>query len=104
MSPDDARLLDILLAGRRALAFTRGMTFEEYSGDESTQSAVNCQLLIIGEAILFKSSLILIYAALVFLAFHLFVTLYEEPTLKNKFGSSYKRYCGSVPRWIPRIK
>ena len=40
-------------------------------------------LLIIGEAILFRSSLILIYAALVILAFHLFVTLYEEPTLKK---------------------
>ena len=61
-------------------------------------------LLIIGEAILFESSLILVYAASVFLAFHLFVTVYEEPTLKKKFGSSYTRYCGSVPRWIPRMK
>jgi protein-S-isoprenylcysteine O-methyltransferase Ste14 len=61
-------------------------------------------LLLIGEALLFESSLILIYASLVFLAFHLFVIVYEEPTLRKKFGSSYERYCSSVPRWVPRIR
>jgi protein-S-isoprenylcysteine O-methyltransferase Ste14 len=36
------------------------------------------------------------------LAAHLFVTLYEEPTLRKKFGAAYEQYCRDVPRWIPR--
>jgi protein-S-isoprenylcysteine O-methyltransferase Ste14 len=39
----------------------------------------------------------------VFLAFYLFVTLYEEPHLKNTFGAAYEDYVRKVPRWIPRI-
>ncbi len=46
---------------------------------------------------------LLIYAAVLFLAFHTFVTLYEEPTLKRTFGASYEEYRRHVPRWIPRI-
>ena len=34
--------------------------------------------------------------------FHLFVTLYEEPTLRRSFGVGYEEYCARVPRWIPR--
>jgi protein-S-isoprenylcysteine O-methyltransferase Ste14 len=32
----------------------------------------------------------------------LFVVLYEEPTLRRKFGAEYEEYCRNVPRWIPR--
>jgi protein-S-isoprenylcysteine O-methyltransferase Ste14 len=39
---------------------------------------------------------------LFFIATHLFVIFYEEPTLKRKFGSGYEQYLKSVPRWIPR--
>jgi protein-S-isoprenylcysteine O-methyltransferase Ste14 len=46
---------------------------------------------------------LLLYAVLVFLAFHTFVTFYEEPTLKRTFGAPYEDYCKRVPRWIPRI-
>jgi len=59
---------------------------------------------LIGEAIFFASLLLIFYAVLVFLCFHLFVVIYEEPALKAKFGDSYRRYCDSVPRWIPRRK
>ncbi len=58
-------------------------------------------LVLIGEAILFESALILIYAAMVFAVFHLWVVYYEEPTLRRKFGESYEKYCDSVSRWIP---
>ena len=34
---------------------------------------------------------------------HLFVVIYEEPTLERRFGESYRRYKKSVNRWIPRI-
>jgi hypothetical protein len=33
----------------------------------------------------------------------LFVQLYEEPTLREMFGSEYEEYCKNVPRWLPRI-
>jgi protein-S-isoprenylcysteine O-methyltransferase Ste14 len=52
--------------------------------------------------LVFSASL-LIYAALLMVAFHLFVVLYEEPTLGQRFGESYERYRNAVPRWIPRI-
>lgn len=58
--------------------------------------------LLIGEAIFFASLVLALYAVIVFLWFHLFVVLYEEPNLRKKFGDSYRKYCESVPRWIPR--
>jgi len=33
-----------------------------------------------------------------------FVTLYEEPTLRRMFGGDYREYCDNVPRWIPRLR
>jgi protein-S-isoprenylcysteine O-methyltransferase Ste14 len=52
--------------------------------------------------ILWSPSLPLILAPILFfLAAQLFVTLYEEPTLKRKFGAAYEDYVRRVPRWIP---
>lgn len=62
--------------------------------------AVLCVL--IGEAILFESAVILIFAAILFSWFHPWVIFYEETVLKRKFGESYQNYCRKVPRWIPR--
>lgn len=47
-------------------------------------------------------SVLLMTLAALFLA-HLFVILYEEPNLREKFGRDYEDYCSSVPRWIPRV-
>jgi protein-S-isoprenylcysteine O-methyltransferase Ste14 len=33
----------------------------------------------------------------------LFVLLYEQPTLRGKFGSDYEEYCRNVRAWIPRL-
>jgi len=60
--------------------------------------------ILIGHFLWFKTIWLLAYAVVVFLAFHLFVTFYEEPTLQEKFGAAYEQYCKSVPRWIPKIK
>jgi protein-S-isoprenylcysteine O-methyltransferase Ste14 len=60
-------------------------------------------LILIGEVVLFESALILIYAAIVFSVFHLWVFFYEEPTLRRKFGESYEKYCRNVSRWIPGV-
>jgi protein-S-isoprenylcysteine O-methyltransferase Ste14 len=55
--------------------------------------------------ILWSPSIPLIVAAfLFFTAAHLFVTFYEEPTLKRKFGVEYEEYLKRVPRWFPKIK
>ena len=63
---------------------------------------VGILLVVLGEAILFASPLILRYALLLWVLFHLFIIYYEEPTLRKKFGTAYAEYCRNVPRWIPR--
>jgi protein-S-isoprenylcysteine O-methyltransferase Ste14 len=51
------------------------------------------------------ANLLLISAvAVVALGVHLFVILYEEPTLRRKFGAEYEAYCRNVRRWWPRLK
>jgi protein-S-isoprenylcysteine O-methyltransferase Ste14 len=59
-------------------------------------------LLVVGEALLFRSAALLLYAAALWLTFHLFVLLYEEPHLRGRFGPPYDEYVRSVPRWVPR--
>jgi protein-S-isoprenylcysteine O-methyltransferase Ste14 len=58
---------------------------------------------ILGQAVLFGDWRLLLYGALVFVAFHIFVLAYEEPTLRESFGAEYESYCANVPRWIPRL-
>jgi len=65
---------------------------------------VGVLIIIVGHIFWFKTVWTAAYAAIIFLAFHLFVTLYEEPTLKKNFGASYEDYLQKVPRWIPSIK
>ncbi len=59
--------------------------------------------LVLGEALLYGSGAVAVYALLLALAFHLFVLLYEEPTLRRMFGADYEEYVRRVPRWIPRL-
>src|SRR5262249_29874555 len=58
-------------------------------------------LLLLGEAVLFESWILLGYAILVGAGFHLFVIYYEEPTLARKFEVKYEVYRVRVPRWLP---
>jgi protein-S-isoprenylcysteine O-methyltransferase Ste14 len=55
-----------------------------------------------GAALYYQSLSILIYTGLFFLITHLFVVLYEEPTLRRTFGDDYEAYFGRVRRWIPK--
>jgi len=60
--------------------------------------------LALASAALFYESLPLLgYAAVFFLATHVFVLLYEEPTLRRTFGQEYEAYCRQVRRWWPNI-
>ena len=58
---------------------------------------------IAGQALLFGQAELLAYAAAAWLAFHLFVIRYEEPTLRRQFADDYEQYRRAVPRWIPRL-
>ena len=60
-------------------------------------------LVILGEAAVFRSLHLVEYAGLMLLIAHIFVILYEEPTLHHQFGESYDVYRRSVPRWIPKF-
>ena len=50
MERDEAYLLDILIAARKALQFLEGMTWQEFAQSELHQNAVIRPLEIIGEA------------------------------------------------------
>lgn len=64
---------------------------------------VGVLLAILGQALLYESDLIFLYAAVVWAVFHTVVLLYEEPILEKLFGETYRLYRESVPRWIPRL-
>ena len=57
-----------------------------------------------GEVLLFRSRGLLLFAVCLWLGFHLFVSLYEEPTLTRRYGDEYLRFKQNVPRWMPRLK
>jgi protein-S-isoprenylcysteine O-methyltransferase Ste14 len=57
---------------------------------------------VLGEAWLFLWLPLLAYAAVLGLAFHVFVVAYEELTLARTFGETYLAYRRSVRRWVPK--
>jgi protein-S-isoprenylcysteine O-methyltransferase Ste14 len=59
--------------------------------------------IVVGQALIFSSLSLLIYAAVVWTSFHLFVLLYEEPALRRRYGHAYDAYQSRVPRWLPRF-
>jgi protein-S-isoprenylcysteine O-methyltransferase Ste14 len=64
--------------------------------------SVLCVML--GEALAFRS-VVLVEIACAFFAFAaLFVMVFEEPALRRKFGGEYEAYCRQVPRWLPRLR
>lgn len=59
-------------------------------------------IVVIGEAIAWRSPWIAGYALLLAGLAHLYVVKREEPRLRERFGMSYADYCQRVPRWLPR--
>ena len=59
-------------------------------------------LIVGGEAWLFQSMGLLLYALGLAAAFHLVVVGYEEPRLRKRFGAPYEEYQHAVSRWVPR--
>ena len=58
-------------------------------------------MLLLGETAFFESIALLQYTLAWFVAVHLVVVLYEEPSLRRRFGEPYQRYCRLVYRWLP---
>jgi protein-S-isoprenylcysteine O-methyltransferase Ste14 len=65
---------------------------------------VAVQFVLLGEAAGFGSTELIVWAATCLVFMHLFVVLYEEPALGQKFGTEYDDYRRQVPRWIPRLR
>ena len=60
--------------------------------------------LILGQGLFLGDVRVLEYGIAVWTAFHLFVLIYEEPTLRNTYGSEYEDFCTNVHRWVPRLR
>jgi protein-S-isoprenylcysteine O-methyltransferase Ste14 len=56
--------------------------------------------MLVGEALFFQSVWLGVYTLAIFLAFHLFIIIHEEPRMRRNFGEAYEAYCKTVRRWI----
>jgi protein-S-isoprenylcysteine O-methyltransferase Ste14 len=57
--------------------------------------------ILLGEAVFYGSVALLVWTVVAWIIFNFFVVLYEEPSLKRRFGPAYEAYVERVPRWIP---
>lgn len=58
---------------------------------------------LLGEALLFRSPQIYLWALTFFIINTIYFRFSEEPGLEKRFGSEYVKYKNNVPRWIPRM-
>ena len=58
---------------------------------------------IVGQALLFGKPVLLGYALGFAVVAFAFVNLYEEPTLRARYGDEYDDYRRAVPGWVPRL-
>jgi protein-S-isoprenylcysteine O-methyltransferase Ste14 len=65
---------------------------------------IGVALAILGQALIFRRLHVAEYAVIMLLIAHVFVVLYEEPTLSRQFGESYDEYKRRVPRWFPKFR
>jgi protein-S-isoprenylcysteine O-methyltransferase Ste14 len=56
-----------------------------------------------GEALLFGSWTVALWAGVFVAINHAWFVSVEEPGLERRFGASYRAYQANVPRWIPRL-
>jgi protein-S-isoprenylcysteine O-methyltransferase Ste14 len=57
-------------------------------------------LILLGWAWSFRSLGLLVYAAVIAIAFHLRIVLGEEPWLARTYGDEWRQYASRVPRWF----
>ena len=61
-------------------------------------------IILVGEAVLFASYGIALWAVLTFVFNTIYFIYSEEPGLVKRFGEEYLEYKKYVPRWIPRLR
>jgi uncharacterized protein with HEPN domain len=83
MSHDDALLVDILNAARKAKRFVEGMSFEEFAVREEVQSGVFWQIGVIGEAARHVSDTLRKQ--------HPEIPFFEMAGMRNRLVHDYKR-------------
>jgi protein-S-isoprenylcysteine O-methyltransferase Ste14 len=59
---------------------------------------------LVGQALLFGSLWLLLYAAMFWVITASFVRWYEEPTLVIEYDGEYEAYRRNVHAWIPRLR
>lgn len=64
---------------------------------------IGVNFLLLSEALLLRSSPILIWMIFFILLNTVYFIKKEEPDLLKKFGEEYAEYCKHVPRWLPRM-
>jgi len=65
---------------------------------------IGAGLALAGAALFYGSWPLVGYTVLFLLITHLFVRLYEEPTLRRLFGAEYEAYSRRVKRWRPTLE
>ena len=65
---------------------------------------VGLLVVILGQALLFASLGLVVYAAVAWATTAAFVRWYEEPTLHRTYGSEYDAYRANVRGWLPRLR
>ena len=61
-------------------------------------------LIIVAEALFFRSMPIAVWAAVFFVINAIYLPLFEEPGLERRFGDDYRQYKRDVPRLLPRLR
>ncbi|PZS20931.1 MAG: isoprenylcysteine carboxyl methyltransferase [Pseudonocardiales bacterium] len=64
---------------------------------------VAVEAIVLGQALVFRSGGLMLYALVSWLGMAAFVRWYEEPVLRERFGAQYESYRRSVRAWWPRL-
>lgn len=83
---------------------TRKLVIKSLYAHMRNPMILGVNIILIGEAITFRSWNILIWGACFFILNTVYFILSEEPGLQKRFGEEYEEYKRNVPRWIPRIR
>jgi len=65
---------------------------------------VGAGLALAGASLVYRSLALLAFTVGFLVVCHVFVLVYEEPTLRRLFGTDYDAYTRRVGRWWPRIR
>lgn len=83
---------------------TRKLVTRSLYGHVRNPMILGVLVVLLGEAVLFTSIRIAVWALLFFIINTVYFVFSEEPGLVRRFGAEYVEYKRNVPRWIPRLE